>query len=123
MKFCSDLVKVLVLALVALKNSVYTDDGSCSALGSKSIHMNEDILEFIDNNQRWGKSQSKLKECSKNSFYQNGKEIWSPSHMNDRRGKGLSIKKKEQRRLKGSKRMRKIKKKRQRWKRHKQKMR
>lgn len=97
------------------------DDGSCSALESKSISMNEDILESIDNNDCSGRS--KLKECIKNSHHYNSKNVWRQSHVTDQRKNGVSSKKKLRRRFKGSKRMKKIRKKKQRWKRHKQKIR
>jgi hypothetical protein len=96
------------------------DEGSCSALESKSIAMNEDILESIDNNDHSGRE--KLKECIKNSHHHNSKNLWKQSHVTDQIKNGASSKKKLQRRFKGSKRMRKIRKKKQRWKRHKQKM-
>ncbi|XP_062566267.1 uncharacterized protein LOC134228618 isoform X2 [Saccostrea cucullata] len=100
-----------------------SNDGTCSALRSKSIYMNEDILEFIDNNDQLVESKTKSKECSRSSYYQNRKKGWESSHMKDRREtESPSRKSKHQRRLKGSKRMRKMKKKKQRWKRHKQKM-
>lgn len=88
------------------------DDRSCSALESKSIYMNEDILELMYTADHL----SGVKHSRKNDQCQK-------SHVTEKIKDYSSDKKKQQRRLKGSKRMRKNQKKKQRWKRHKQEMR
>ncbi|XP_052700493.1 uncharacterized protein LOC128177708 [Crassostrea angulata] len=116
MRFDLDLLKFFIFVLAvpecATKSGTKSDDRSCSALESKSIYMNEDILELMYTTD----PLSGVKHSRKNDQCQK-------SHVTGKTKDYSSDKKKQQRRLKGSKRMRKNQKKKQRWKRHKQKMR
>lgn len=116
MRFDLDLLKFFIFVLAvpecATKSGAKSDDRSCSALESKSIYMNEDILELMYTADHL----SGVKHSRKNDQCQK-------SHVTEKIKDYSSDKKKQQRRLKGSKRMRKNQKKKQRWKRHKQKMR
>lgn len=88
------------------------DDRGCSPVKSKSIYMNEDILDLTYRCD----GASEVKQTRENHHCHK-------SHVTKKMDTCFVTKKKQQRRLKGSKRMRKNQKKKQRWKRHKQKMR